>query len=78
MSYLVIFGLAFEKTIVIFEISTFKFVIMQSFMLNKKDKFGCQIALLGCLDCTFEFIRMQVFMLNKKKVVTKITLYGYF
>ena len=47
MSCLGIFGLAFEKTIVIFEISTFRFVIMQSFILNKKDKFGCKIALLG-------------------------------
>ena len=36
MSYLGTFEPKFEKTIVIFEISTFEFVKMQSFTLNQK------------------------------------------
>ena len=36
MSYLGTFKPKFEKTIVIFEISTFEFVKMQSFTLNQK------------------------------------------
>ena len=36
MSYLGTFEPKFEKTIVIFEISTFEFVKMQSFTLNRK------------------------------------------
>ena len=34
MPYFGIFGLEFEKTIVIFEINAFEFVKMQSFMLK--------------------------------------------
>ena len=36
MSYFSIFGLEFEKTTVLFEISTFEFVKMQNFMLKGK------------------------------------------
>ena len=36
LSYLDIFELEFRKFIVMFEISIFEFVKMQSFMLNKK------------------------------------------
>ena len=47
MPYLDTFRPRFEKAIVIFEISNFEFVKMQSFMLNKKNKFGTKITLCG-------------------------------
>ena len=40
MSYLGTFRIEFEKTIVMFEISTFEFAQMKGFILNKKEKFG--------------------------------------
>ena len=45
ISFLDSFRPKFEKIIVIFEISTFKSIKMQSFMLNNKKKFGTKIAL---------------------------------
>ena len=49
MLFMVIFRLNFEKTIVIFEISTLDFVKMLKFMQNKKknNKFETKNALLG-------------------------------
>ena len=43
MLYLGIFTLELKETIVIFEISTFEFFKMQSFMLSKKYKFRTKI-----------------------------------
>ena len=47
MSFLGTFRPEYEKAIVIFEISTFEFAKMSSFMLKKKNKFGTKIALFG-------------------------------
>ena len=46
MSYLNVFKMEFEKTIVLFDGSTFELFKMQSFMLSKV---GVQNALFGCV-----------------------------
>ena len=55
LPYLGIFGLEFEKHIVIFEISTFEFIYMQSFMLNKKKlNLGPKLPFVGIFALEFE------------------------
>ena len=76
-----IFGLEFEKTIVIFDISTFEFVDMQSLMFQKKKlNFGLKFLYLSTFGLefektivifefsNFELVKMQSFMLNKKSL----------
>ena len=47
MLYLSIFGLEFEKAIVIFETKPLEFVYLQSFVKKKMPKFGTKNVLLG-------------------------------
>ena len=92
MPYFGSFRPQFEEAIVIFEISTFEFVKMQSFMLKEKKLnleprmlylgiFGLEFenAIVMFEISTFEFVKMQSFMLKGKiKFGTKITLFGCF
>ena len=80
------FQARFEKYIIIYEIKTFEFVKVQSFMKkNKKINLGPKMLYLGIFTLelketivifeisTFEFFKMQSFMLSKKyKFRTKI------
>ena len=71
--YLCTFRSEFEKAIVKFEIRTFKFVKIQSSMLNKQvcyqnlDIFGLEFekAIVLFEISTFEFVKMQSFPLKK-------------
>ena len=59
MPYLVIFRLKFENNYVIFEFSTFEFVKIQNFMLNKIE-FQIKIAIFE--NSTLKFVKIQSFM----------------
>ena len=54
MSYLGFFGLEFEKSSAIFEISSLKFVNLQHFVKKIMSKFGTKNALLGIFGLEFE------------------------
>ena len=54
MAYLGIFGLSFQKTMVIFEISTIKFVKLQNLPKKKKiSKFGTKMTYLSTFQLEF-------------------------
>ena len=86
-----IFRPKFEETVVIFEISTFKFVKMQSFTLKgKKLNLRLKMSYLGIFGLefektivifeisTFKFAKAHSFMLKKINLGQKIALFGYF
>ena len=74
ITYLGIFRPEFVKSIVMFEINTFGFVKMQSFILNKKNNLGPKLSYLGTFVLGFEksivviqistlkFVKVQRFM----------------
>ena len=59
MPYLVIFRLKLENNNVIFEISTFEYVKIQNFMLNKIE---FQIKIATFQNSTLKFVKIQSFM----------------
>ena len=90
MPYLGSFGPKFEETIIIFEISTFKFVELQSFVQTVKSlNLGPKIPYLDIFRLkfvetivtfeisTFEFVKMQSFMEKKIKFGTKLPYFGF-
>ena len=74
ITYLGTFRPEFVKSIVMFEINTFGFVKMQSFILNKKNNLGPKLSYLGTFVLGFEksivviqistlkFVKVQRFM----------------
>ena len=74
----------FEKSVVIFEISTLKFVQFKNFLKKKRLNLGEKIPYLSILHWNFEistlkFVKLQKFVKKKLlKVLTKNALFGYF
>ena len=70
ITYLGTFGPEFVKTIVMFEINTFGFVKMQSFILKKKINLGSKLSYLGTFALAFEksIVVIQISILKFVKV----------